>query len=1292
MKNMADEMEQRMCDEDFGSTEDGEEADQESYLDDNSSELMDRLKELEAENSALMLANENQREAYERCLDEVANHVVQALLNQKDLREECIKLKMLVFDLERQNRALCELFQQKLPNHPTAHYQCPAGSIPEYNSQVHKDSSKQAVVGQTEAQAKGNGYPAQHAFPGPRGSAASMEALSPFFKKKAHILEVLRKMEETDPLKFHPSTGGLPFCDYSQVLMSTEAVLASAEPPAGQYKAQLPHCLCSCSDPPQRVNGDGAARCEGANTCCLHCKKSPGSHVCSPPSTDCPSVSRVAESAPSMVSDSHTADPPVVTSVPAMVRAKQEHVSEELTGFSPSSSTPSDCDSKTSDGAVQAPSRPSIDSSSERDGADPSTASISPSPSCFIDVKTVANHSPSKLLKFLKIPSIGEKPGAVAPAARLSPQLTRSSRIPCRTNNYEVYHSPVPTRRATTTERCRQPPPPPSRSESYPATHSAPTSPPQTEDICPLPAQDISYSNLSAPKLTPGTKMAAPSSHPQSSSRGSQKIPEYENVEDRPNRTRVPEPTQVPEKRASASSQTKAGGSERKLIKSLPESVLKQKHSSSSTSESSSDDEEDSDGPVWVNHQSLPSKPQSSLSYPRAREQPDVEASEAGKKIPEATQPPPPPRRSESSSIPKRPAHGAARAQPDSSHHAFKDRLAALSKLRSSEDLQGGSRPADPAGEAGVDGSEEQSRTGEPQKASQPAALLKQEASVVKTEGSKSRVALPSPSTDTAPGTRNNIKCPASLNLAQNVKVGNSPSRVTPKSPSKACLAPAVHRATKPPEAPRYSSRSEERTKAAGKGKKNPMYGDSLPSPPPRPPAAEVEKEPRPATSPHSAIEQKVMKGIEENMLKLQEQDRGAQSSEVKHKASNGIASWFGLKKSKLPALSRKTDATKGKEEKKEWKINIPSVGRDSAKVAARCREGVEGLNISTLMEKAEGLRRALEEERAYVERSGRGHSCEVVLDQTQGQLAVMYRGAHSDNNFMQQLLNRVDGKEVISLPQRRFSFDYKTSKPVFNSHASSRDDMERGSERVGKVTSEESMADSVHSQHFAGSGASTYTLDSGIGTFPLPVCSGAAGRGMSKSRTEPDSSHSPARAGRRARTLDREPTPQDEVYSASQKQLVPTIQYGSMLEGRGSSAIIHEDPELHGANMFSPRSKTWTFPNLEAPAGPADVYLAVEEEEVVEESVAFGSPYRANLKQSGASSNRSAEPGSLPLPPHSAMSRRGKSRTPNEAGLELLRERPEEALSPSRPHNLETPESLSDSLYDSLSSCGSQG
>ncbi|XP_021053659.1 nck-associated protein 5 [Mus pahari] len=76
--------------------------------------LLKRLKALEAENSALALENENQREQYERCLDEVANQVVRALLTQKDLREECVKLKTRVFDLEQQNRALSLLFQQRV--------------------------------------------------------------------------------------------------------------------------------------------------------------------------------------------------------------------------------------------------------------------------------------------------------------------------------------------------------------------------------------------------------------------------------------------------------------------------------------------------------------------------------------------------------------------------------------------------------------------------------------------------------------------------------------------------------------------------------------------------------------------------------------------------------------------------------------------------------------------------------------------------------------------------------------------------------------------------------------------------------------------------------------------------------------------------------------------------------------------------------------------------------------------------------------------------------------------------
>lgn len=81
--------------------------------------------------------------------------------------------------------------------------------------------------------------------------------------------------------------------------------------------------------------------------------------------------------------------------------------------------------------------------------------------------------------------------------------------------------------------------------------------------------------------------------------------------------------------------------------------------------------------------------------------------------------------------------------------------------------------------------------------------------------------------------------------------------------------------------------------------------------------------------------------------------------------------------------------------------------------------------------------------------------------------------------------------------------------------------------------------------------------------------------------------------------------------------------------------------------------------------------------------------------KTSDPISNREGDPRSLPQP---VQARRCKSRIPanpemvRDTGLELVRERPDDGLSPNHPQVLETPESLSDSLYDSLSSCGSQG
>ncbi|KAJ8358550.1 hypothetical protein SKAU_G00150750 [Synaphobranchus kaupii] len=780
--------------------------------------------------------------------------------------------------------------------------------------------------------------------------------------------------------------------------------------------------------------------------------------------------------------------------------------------------------------------------------------------------------------------------------------------------------------------------------------------------------------------------------------------------------------------------------------------------------------EQDQESAVWYklhSHHSLPSssaflKVQSGPNYSSMRDKPHDRG------VPDTTVQGPETqavaKRSDPPSVPKKPTAG--KSPSESSHHPFKERLAALGKLKSSEDLPVGQLLMDRkelqcvVGKV-TSGNSEKSKTAERQgdrgehrhskytdsldgkpypKANlssyavkfpgpcapyEPGAKCSTSSSsvpkaeqdafpprvyVAKADGTKYKVGLPSTTPDAPQVLRNYMKCTTAQNLPHNSKTApspqSSPTKVMSKSPSKPGQAASGARGPKPvPDdravAQKPSPRTEDKGKLTAGKKKN--YGENLPPPPPRPPEAGEEKKVY-APCPQSAIEQKVMKGIEENLLKLQEQDRG-QVVEVKQKASNGIASWFGLRKSKLPALSRKPEMSK-------LKLNMSSVAKDP-KAAAKKKLEVESLNISKLMEKAEDLRKALEEERAYVngvalDRPGRGHSCEVVMDQAQGQLSVMYRGVASDN-FMQQLLNRVDERDTASfgLAHRRLSFDSKKSRPIINyqrngiSHARSREEMGKGSDLVSKedIASDECLAESMGSQHFAGSGASMRTLDSGIGTFPLPdyVC-GAAGKSIPKARPQGEQesvSHGKpgpvTKVPRKARTLERELSSLEEVN--------PSALYAASLEGRGPSILlsstIHEDVDAYGTHMRSPPSKNWTFPNLKASTGPADMYLGVKGEV---EPAAQGTPFRRSLKPCVPMAPREVEPPGLPLPPQLGLSRRGKGRTPSasevgkEGGLELVKERPDDILSPSRPQALETPESLSDSLYDSLSSCGSQG
>nr|XP_032812822.1 uncharacterized protein LOC116943749 [Petromyzon marinus] len=76
--------------------------------------LTQRLHYLEAENCALALENAAQREHYSCCLDEVSKQVMQAVLTQQAMREQCTALKARLMNVERQNRTLATILLETL--------------------------------------------------------------------------------------------------------------------------------------------------------------------------------------------------------------------------------------------------------------------------------------------------------------------------------------------------------------------------------------------------------------------------------------------------------------------------------------------------------------------------------------------------------------------------------------------------------------------------------------------------------------------------------------------------------------------------------------------------------------------------------------------------------------------------------------------------------------------------------------------------------------------------------------------------------------------------------------------------------------------------------------------------------------------------------------------------------------------------------------------------------------------------------------------------------------------------
>ncbi|KFQ68844.1 Nck-associated protein 5, partial [Phaethon lepturus] len=156
-------------------------------------------------------------------------------------------------------------------------------------------------------------------------------------------------------------------------------------------------------------------------------------------------------------------------------------------------------------------------------------------------------------------------------------------------------------------------------------------------------------------------------------------------------------------------------------------------------------------------------------------------------------------------------------------------------------------------------------------------------------------------------------------------------------------------------------------------------------------------------------IEEKVMLCIQENVQKGQGQTKSP-TAETKQKTGPSIASWFGFRKSKLPALSsRKTDVPKTKVEKKDAKVSgfgIKQAKLERRKEKKKTEQHCEIENeINRKTDNGDILADVMESKFMKPSQDMPG---EVECEQVKGSTTATYSPKDS---FMKELLNRVDKK-----------------------------------------------------------------------------------------------------------------------------------------------------------------------------------------------------------------------------------------------------------------------------------------
>uniref|UniRef100_A0A674GJN3 NCK associated protein 5 n=1 Tax=Taeniopygia guttata TaxID=59729 RepID=A0A674GJN3_TAEGU len=235
-------------------------------------------------------------------------------------------------------------------------------------------------------------------------------------------------------------------------------------------------------------------------------------------------------------------------------------------------------------------------------------------------------------------------------------------------------------------------------------------------------------------------------------------------------------------------------------------------------------------------------------------------------------------------------------------------------------------------------------------------------------------------------------------------------------------------------------------------------------------------------------IEEKVMLCIQENVQKGQGQTKSP-TVETKQKTGPSIASWFGFRKSKLPALSsRKTDVPKTKVEKKDAKVSgfgIKQAKLERRKEKKKTEQHCEIENqINRKADNGDIL--AME---SKIMMPSQDSPSEIECEQVRGSTTAAYSPKDS---FMRELLNRSVSKgssQGSSLLGNSIS-----SQGNHRKNSNTKADMEMQNQTLAKVVTEnlqeeeeDTMTRTTCQSHVIESCCQMRTLDSGIGTFPLP-------------------------------------------------------------------------------------------------------------------------------------------------------------------------------------------------------------